>query len=513
MENKKYYIAIDKESKRYKVFEDREQGFRLTTIKHCKHLYVSLLDVKFSLKLNTSKFSMLKKNLAEAFKNKRLIYDIKVMKGDKNETIPFVREIHLYRFLGNKNYLRNNSKRDAFEEWYNKVLFDPIHEKYDFQQLLMDTFIPKTTQSEIKSKWLDKHLDKYAQIRRKRTDMGADDEMIVPNRSALYGKAIVDIDGRDLELIFDENTQKVYCYSDDLARVCRRPVDQVSWDIHRILKNFDKLNQQSEKENFTPTEELDDYSYSMRANICPIYRLTKRAVTLISLFSKSTNEKSISRYSLIVKEIEMLENELNEKAQEKAQNQPLNEDRDEFSEFNAEASQNDELNAPYTQNPTQSGELDGEFGVILFENTNLGKVRVKGNGEEPLFCLADICKILGLTTSAKIADMVKTEFELYELNSHSFDSGYGIKEFTMLTEPQLYFVLMRSDKPKARPFRQWVVNEVLPSIRKKGRYEHKGFKPEVESSQSQNSTTNALLAELLKQNNMLLAHILNRGGL
>ena len=72
MENKKYYIAIDKESKRYKVFEDREQGFRLTTIKHCKHLYVSLLDVKFSLKLNTSKFSMLKKNLAEAFKDKRL---------------------------------------------------------------------------------------------------------------------------------------------------------------------------------------------------------------------------------------------------------------------------------------------------------------------------------------------------------------------------------------------------------------------------------------------------------
>lgn len=29
---------------------------------------------------------------------------------------------------------------------------------------------------------------------------------------------------------------------------------------------------------------------------------------------------------------------------------------------------------------------------------------------------------------------------------------------------------MRSDKPKAKPFRQWVVNEVLPSIRKNGYY-------------------------------------------
>ena len=52
----------------------------------------------------------------------------------------------------------------------------------------------------------------------------------------------------------------------------------------------------------------------------------------------------------------------------------------------------------------------------------------------------------------------------------SFDTGYGIKEFSMITEPQLYFVLMRSDKPKAKPFRQWVVGEVLPSIRKHGFY-------------------------------------------
>ena len=60
------------------------------------------------------------------------------------------------------------------------------------------------------------------------------------------------------------------------------------------------------------------------------------------------------------------------------------------------------------------------------------------------------------------------EFELPLLNRASFDSGYGVKEFTMITEPQLYFVLMRSDKPKAKPFRQWVINEVLPQIRKQG---------------------------------------------
>lgn len=39
-----------------------------------------------------------------------------------------------------------------------------------------------------------------------------------------------------------------------------------------------------------------------------------------------------------------------------------------------------------------------------------------------------------------------------------------------ITEPQLYFVLMRSDKPKAKHFRQWVINEVLPSVRRTGSY-------------------------------------------
>ena len=43
----------------------------------------------------------------------------------------------------------------------------------------------------------------------------------------------------------------------------------------------------------------------------------------------------------------------------------------------------------------------------------------------------------------------------------------------MITEPQLYFVLMRSDKPNAKPFRMFVNKEVLPSIRKTGSYTQK----------------------------------------
>ncbi|WP_300898830.1 BRO family protein, partial [Helicobacter rodentium] len=56
--------------------------------------------------------------------------------------------------------------------------------------------------------------------------------------------------------------------------------------------------------------------------------------------------------------------------------------------------------------------------------------------------------------------------------SYPLQTNGGIQQATFITEPQLYFVLMRSDKPKAKPFRQWVVSVVLPSIRKQGYYEH-----------------------------------------
>nr|DAL49466.1 MAG TPA_asm: KilAC domain protein [Caudoviricetes sp.] len=120
--------------------------------------------------------------------------------------------------------------------------------------------------------------------------------------------------------------------------------------------------------------------------------------------------------------------------------------------------------------PTETCET-AQSALKCFENADFGKVRVLGDSENPLFCLADICKILNLDSVNKVANAIKAEFELGELNSASFDTGFGIKNFTMLRENELYFILMRSKSPKAKPFRRWVCDEVLPSIRKIGKYE------------------------------------------
>ena len=112
-------------------------------------------------------------------------------------------------------------------------------------------------------------------------------------------------------------------------------------------------------------------------------------------------------------------------------------------------------------------------------------VRIITKDNEPLFCLADVCAVLNLSTPAKTASQIKEEFELGELNSYSFDTGFGVKDFTMITEPQLYFVMMRSRAKIAREFRHWVLNEVLPTIRKTGQYSTQPatasltYKPEV----------------------------------
>ena len=89
---------------------------------------------------------------------------------------------------------------------------------------------------------------------------------------------------------------------------------------------------------------------------------------------------------------------------------------------------------------------------------------------EVIFCLADVCGALTLTNAAMITKQIQAEFEGAKLNLYPFETAGGVQNLTFITEPQLYFVMMRSRAKVAREFRQWICNEVLPSIRKTGAY-------------------------------------------
>lgn len=105
-------------------------------------------------------------------------------------------------------------------------------------------------------------------------------------------------------------------------------------------------------------------------------------------------------------------------------------------------------------------------------NFHDSNIRVEQNDKsEVLFCLADVCASLQLTNANNIVNQIKEEFSIPMLNIGMVTRPDGSRiEVNFITEPQLYFVMMRSRAKVAREFRQWICNEVIPEIRKRGAY-------------------------------------------
>ena len=104
-----------------------------------------------------------------------------------------------------------------------------------------------------------------------------------------------------------------------------------------------------------------------------------------------------------------------------------------------------------------------------------------------LVCLADVCASLQLTNANNIVNQIKEEFSIPMLNIGMVTRPDGSRiEVNFITEPQLYFVMMRSRAKVAREFRQWICNEVLPSIRAQGAYVGNEIKNEVADKEAKN---------------------------
>lgn len=99
----------------------------------------------------------------------------------------------------------------------------------------------------------------------------------------------------------------------------------------------------------------------------------------------------------------------------------------------------------------------------IFNSEEFGEIRTITKDNEPMFCLADVCKALDIKNATDVAKRLDDD-ERTRLNL----GRQG--ETNFVTESGLYAVILRSDKPNAKKFRKWVTGEVLPSIRKTGSY-------------------------------------------
>ena len=107
-----------------------------------------------------------------------------------------------------------------------------------------------------------------------------------------------------------------------------------------------------------------------------------------------------------------------------------------------------------------------ESNIQIFKNPAFGNIRVSGTNEEPLFCLADICKSLNLSNYR----MVKDRLNLKGVSNIDTLTNGGIQSMIFINESNLYKVIFQSRKEEADKFQEWVTSEVLPTIRKNGAY-------------------------------------------
>lgn len=85
---------------------------------------------------------------------------------------------------------------------------------------------------------------------------------------------------------------------------------------------------------------------------------------------------------------------------------------------------------------------------------------------EPLFCLADVCGVLGI----KNQNPKRFNLDTGGLHKMSSPTTSGVQSLTFISEENLYRIIFRSNKKEALNFQDWVFKDVLPTIRKTGSY-------------------------------------------
>ena len=154
-----------------------------------------------------------------------------------------------------------------------------------------------------------------------------------------------------------------------------------------------------------------------------------------------------------------------------------------------------------------------DFKIQVFKHPQFGEIRVTGTSDEPLFCLVDICKVLELNNTSMAKRKLKaTGIKIFEVrseltNKHGKTIAF-MDNLTFISEQNFYRLIMRSTKPMAEPFQDWVCGEVLPSIRKHGGYilTHEGDTDEDIRRRSEEvlKATLEQKDKLIREQNMLL---------
>ncbi len=101
-----------------------------------------------------------------------------------------------------------------------------------------------------------------------------------------------------------------------------------------------------------------------------------------------------------------------------------------------------------------------------FDSPTFGSVRVIEHEGQPWFVAKDVCDCLELGNPRTSLALLDED----EKGVHSVDTLGGLQEMSIISEPGLYSLILRSRKPEAKAFKRWITHEVIPAIRRTGGY-------------------------------------------
>ena len=142
--------------------------------------------------------------------------------------------------------------------------------------------------------------------------------------------------------------------------------------------------------------------------------------------------------------------------------------------------------------------------IKAFEYDNQ-KIRTIYKDNEIWFVGIDICKILGIS---KDVHKILNRVHIDDRNTIPvIDNLKRKQDTTIINESGLYTLILKSRKPEAEKFQRWVTKEVLPSIRKTGKYQIKGI-----GSQATENDNRLPLRKQIKEHNKGLVSEAKKAG-
>lgn len=105
--------------------------------------------------------------------------------------------------------------------------------------------------------------------------------------------------------------------------------------------------------------------------------------------------------------------------------------------------------------------------LMIFSNEEFGNVRAIQIEGEPWFVAADVCRTLEIGNTSQALSRLDEDEKDVILN----DTLGGVQKMSIVNEPGLYTLVLGSRKDEAKSFKRWITHEVIPSIRKTGKYE------------------------------------------